>query len=168
MSTAALVPVSEYLSTSYRPDREFVDGTILERNLGERDHSKLQTELAIFFGGLRRKAGIHVFVEQRVQVKSSRFRVPDVCVVVGPEPEEQILTKPPFLCIEILSKDDRMSEMTERLEDYLDFGVPFIWLFDPRLKRAWSYTREGLHESADGLLRTANPEIVLAVAEVLS
>ena len=37
MPTATLTPVSEYLSTSYRPDREFIDGIISERNVGEWD-----------------------------------------------------------------------------------------------------------------------------------
>lgn len=45
----------------------------------------------------------------------TRFRVPDVCVVKG-EPAEQIFHTPPFICIEVLSKDDRLIEMLERVE----------------------------------------------------
>jgi hypothetical protein len=41
--------------------------------------------------------GIQVIPELRVQVKENRFRIPDVCVVLGPKPGKQILTKPPFL-----------------------------------------------------------------------
>jgi Uma2 family endonuclease len=62
--------------------------------------------------------GIRVAPEQRVQVTSDRFRVPDICVVLG-DPGEQILTKPPFLCVEILSPDDRVSRLEERADDYL-------------------------------------------------
>ena len=51
MGSTTLVSVGEYLSTAYRPDREYIDGRILERNLGERDHSVVQTELAIYLGG---------------------------------------------------------------------------------------------------------------------
>ena len=65
-----------------------------------------------------------VVLEQRVQVKPTRFRIPDVCAVIGPHTGEQILTKPPCLCIEILSKDELMSEMQERIDDCLTFGVP--------------------------------------------
>jgi hypothetical protein len=39
MSSATLVSVQEYLATSFRPDRDYVDGEIQERNLGERPHS---------------------------------------------------------------------------------------------------------------------------------
>ncbi len=31
MSTSTLVPVAEYLATSFRPDRDYVDGVIQER-----------------------------------------------------------------------------------------------------------------------------------------
>jgi len=44
MATGTLVSVEEYLNTSYSPDCDYVDGEVLERNLGEREHSELQTE----------------------------------------------------------------------------------------------------------------------------
>ena len=36
MQSRAFVSVGEYLATSYQPDFEYVDGQLLERNLGER------------------------------------------------------------------------------------------------------------------------------------
>ena len=33
--------MEEYLATSYRPDCDYVDGEIEERNLGEKEHSIL-------------------------------------------------------------------------------------------------------------------------------
>jgi Uma2 family endonuclease len=93
--------------------------------------------------------------------------VPDVCVVLGPEPDEQIFTAPPFLCIEILSPEDRQSRMQERIDDYLRFGVRYVWLIDPYQRRAWIYTQDEIREVRDGLLRTANPEWIVPLAEVL-
>src|ERR1700676_2242235 len=102
-----LVSVDEYLNTSYEgPDREYVDGRTLERNLGEKDHSRLQRKLMGFFIANEPTLGTFCFPEQRVQVKATRFRVPDVCVYLGQEPDEQVFRTPPFLAIEILSKDD--------------------------------------------------------------
>ena len=43
MATNTLIPVSEYLNTSYSPDCDYVDGEVQERNLGELDHSDLQS-----------------------------------------------------------------------------------------------------------------------------
>ena len=33
MATAPTLSVTEYLDTSYRPDREYIDGDLRERNL---------------------------------------------------------------------------------------------------------------------------------------
>ena len=81
METGALVSINEYLSTSYDPDCDFVDGVIEERNLGENDHAELQTAIAAYLRSRRKQWGIYVVVEQRVQVSPTRFRVPDVCVI---------------------------------------------------------------------------------------
>src|SRR5258707_1437564 len=99
MASRTLISVEEYLATSYSPDCDYVDGEVLERNLGEWDHSSLQSAILLYLGTRQKAWGIRVVVEQRVQVSRTRFRIPDVCVVVG-EPGEQILTKPPFLWIE--------------------------------------------------------------------
>jgi Uma2 family endonuclease len=165
MERGTLIPVEEYLSTSYRPDREYVDGALVERNVGERDHSEVQMALSAYLFNRRNELNIHVFPEQRVQVRSTRFRVPDVCAVAGEKPSEQILASPPFLCVEILSKDDRMTEMQERIDDYLSFGVRYVWLVDPRTKRAYVYTATGIYEAKDAL-RTENPKIALPLEEL--
>src|SRR5215472_18223250 len=123
MPTKALVSLEEYLHTSYRPDCDYVDGRVVERNFGELDHSDLQTEIATFFRNRRKRWPVHAFVEQRVQVSPTRFRIPDVCVTVGAKPTEPIFRTPPFLCIEVLSRDDRRGPLLERIDDYLRFGV---------------------------------------------
>jgi Uma2 family endonuclease len=166
MSTRTLISVEEYLATSYRPDCDYVDGRVEERNLGEWDHSSLQTRVSAYFFARRKEWRISVVVEQRVQVKPTRFRIPDVCVVLG-NPGEQILTKPPFLCIEILSPEDRMSRVEERIDDYLAMGVPFVWLLDPATRRAYIATVAlGLREVKDGVLRTENPALEVPLDEV--
>jgi len=159
-----LISVEEYLNTSYEgPDREYVDGRIVERNLGEQDHSWPQGELIIFFGSLRSSLRTYAFPEQRVQVKPTRFRVPDICVYVGAEPDEQIFRTPPFLAIEILSKDDRARDLKETLDDYRDFGIPFIWVVDPRTHRGDTYALEGGIWAIHPGLRAKNPDIELPV-----
>jgi Uma2 family endonuclease len=166
MKAAALVPVEEYLRTTYRPDCDYVDGEVLERNVGERDHSKLQGELLYYFRSRAAKWKIHVYPEQRVQVAKTRFRIPDICVVVGDEPDEQIFTRPPFICIEVLSPEDRLQRTQERIDDYLKFGVRYVWVIDPWKRRAWVYTVDGSREVKDGILRTENPDMHVPLAEL--
>lgn len=87
MSTRTLVSVAEYLSTSFRPDREYLDGLIVERAMGERDHSRLQSLLCAFLIRHESQWGIDAVVEQRVQVKPGRLRIPDICVLAhGAQP----------------------------------------------------------------------------------
>ena len=156
MSSIALVPIGEYLATRYRPDREYIDGKLLERNVGEWDHSRLQALLLKYLLPYEESDGLLAVPEQRVQVKSSRFRVPDLCVVRG-EPGEQILRRPPLLCIEILSPEDSMSSMQERVEDYLTFGTENVWILDPSRKRAYWADRDGMHEAAKTLEAVGSP-----------
>jgi Uma2 family endonuclease len=166
MKTAALIPVEEYLRTSYRPDRDYVDGEVQERNLGERDHSTLQKRLVLFLGNREKAWKIFVYPEQRVQVSPTRFRIPDVCVYAGPEPQEQIFRTPPFICIEILSPEDRWARVQQRIDDYLAFGVSHVWVIDPREQRAWVYSKDGSREVLDGALRTESPSLEVPLAEI--
>lgn len=42
MATAMQISVAEYLSTAYRPDCDYLDGQVRERNLGEYEHARPQ------------------------------------------------------------------------------------------------------------------------------
>src|SRR5271157_6074979 len=117
MASSTLISVSEYLKNGYRPDCDYVDGRIEERNVGEHDHSALQKALMLWFGKHEQDWNIEVLPEQRMQVSPTRFRVPDVCLVSADQPVEQILTHPPLACIEILTPEDTMRRMQERVED---------------------------------------------------
>ncbi|MBK9168677.1 MAG: Uma2 family endonuclease [Bryobacterales bacterium] len=159
-----LLSVEEYLASHYRPDCDYVDGELEERNVGERDHSFVQAALIKYFAPLEQSLRLHVFPELRVRVGPKRFRVPDICVVLGDFPSEQVLTQPPFLCVEILSPSDTLDRLQERIDDYLAMGVLCVWLLNPRTRRGWVYTGEGSREAKDGILHTANPDLAVPLA----
>jgi Uma2 family endonuclease len=166
MSSATLVSVQEYLAASFRPDRDFVDGEVQERNLGEWPHSRLQTRLVVFLYQKEAQWGIRAVTEQRVQVSPTRFRIPDVCAVLASDPVEPVVRRAPLLCIEILSREDTVTRLNERLSDYFQMGVRYVWVLDPLTRRAFSYTPGEMHEVLDGTLRTTNPEIVVPLSEI--
>ena len=166
MSLATLIPVTEYLQTSYRPDCDYLEGELVERNVGEWDHSRLQSLLAHYLMTREKEWGILVVSEQRVQVKAKRYRVPDITVLADGPPSGPIIRTPPFLCIEILSPSDRMDQMQERIGDYLAFGVPYVWVVNPANRRAFVYTSGAMSEAADGILTTSNPDIRVPLAEL--
>jgi Uma2 family endonuclease len=165
MAATILVPLEEYLSTSYPDgDWEYLEGQLLEKNRGDVDHADLQSSVVVFFR--RACPTFWSGVEVRVQVKARRFRVPDVCLVAGGKPKSRTITTPPFLIVEVLSPDDRMSEMQERIDDYLTFGVKYVWVVDPATRRGYVYTADGYREAKDGILRTADPAIEVSLAEL--
>ena len=116
MQTDELISVREYLTTSYDPDCDNVDGVVEERNAGETDYSALQMAVAAYFYERRKEWGVTVLPEQRVQV-------------------------------------------SERVKDYLQFGVPYIFLLDPMTRKAYRCTAEGMFEVSE--LHTENPETVV-------
>jgi Uma2 family endonuclease len=168
MSTAALVSLQEYLATTYRPDCDYVDGVLEERNVGQKDHSKLQGEVFAWFRSRRQELRLAAFVEQRIKISARRFRIPDVCVVPLPEPGEQIFTQPPYICIEILSPDDTFPRLQERFDDYLAMDVANVWVLDPASRRGWRVAREGHFEALDGVLRTGDGRVELRISDLFA
>ncbi len=131
MASATLVPLETYLHTAYRPDCDYIDGELKERNMGEKDHARLQKLILLFFSKLEDQGVAMVFPELRVQVTPTRFRVPDLTVLRADAPDEQIITHPPLIVIEILSPDDSLMSMGVRIADYLNFGISNVWIVDP-------------------------------------
>ena len=92
----ALVPVEEYLRTSYHPDCEWVDGEVRERNMGEFSHAVVQKFLAMFFGNHEEEWNVLALTEQRVQTSALHYRIPDVCLLLGDAPPDEIVRGPAF------------------------------------------------------------------------
>ena len=131
MATFTSVPVEEYLRTFYDPDREYVDGQLVERHVGEYFHSLLQSLIAMTLGLRARERRFRVFTELRVQVSDEpRYRIPDISVKALPHEVTPILRQPD-LVIEIVSPDDEVPEMLTKIGDYLAAGIPYIWVVDP-------------------------------------
>ncbi len=161
-----LVSLEEYLTTSYHPDCEWVDGEVKERNVGEGSHGTIQKFLVVFFGTREDEWHVRVVPEQRVQTSATHFRIPDVCLLRGDVAFEEIVRVAPLLCIEILSPEDRMSEMYEKLDDYLAMGVASVWVIDPRRRKIWDTDEAGKLQMRDDALRVAGTPIRLAAEDL--
>jgi len=84
------------------------------------------------------------------------------------KPAEQVFRTPPFICIEILSPEDRMERIQEKIDDYLNFAVPYVRVMNPRNRRVWAYTKEGSREVSGGTLRTENPSLEVPLNEIFA
>src|ERR1035441_8654247 len=127
MATATGISLSEYLATDYKPDREYLDGEVVERNVGQGPHSYTQTALGAWLFGQQKRWNMLTLTEQRVQVSGTHYRIPDLCVV-RKDDFANIIQRPPLLCVEILSPEDRWNQVQDSIADYLRFGVPEIWV----------------------------------------
>src|SRR5487761_1598499 len=104
MSAKVLMDVDEYLRTSFDgPDCEYLDGEVVERNMGELPHADVQGNLYHLLRQLRVRLGIRVVLEIRIQIHSRRYRVPDIAVWRDDNIGTRIPTVPPFLVVEVLS-----------------------------------------------------------------
>ena len=168
MSTTTSVPASEYMATSYRPDVELLDGELIERNMGEYDHSNLQGAVVAWMRARQHEWNIRVLPEQRLQVAVNRFRIPDICVISRDQAIEPVFTRPPLICIEVLSKDDTLRGMQERVDDYHAFGVQNVWILDPVKHRAYVCAGGDFREPADGKLEVVSSPIRISLHELFA
>jgi Uma2 family endonuclease len=155
MPVGTTIPVDEYLRTSYEPDMDYIDGQLVERDVGERRHSKIQAILIILLGTRQAERGFEVFPEQRVViVERRRYLVPDICVKAVPNDPTPILEHPD-LVIEILSPGDTLTAVAKKCALYHEVSIPAIWVIDPYRKAIYTYGAEGLQLERGTTLETA-------------
>lgn len=159
--------VEEYLRTSFDgPDCEYLDGEIVERNMGELPHGDVQIVLATLLRRLRPQLGIRVVPEIRIQIHAGRYRVADIAVWRDDRDDNVgagIPRVPPFLVVEILSPENRpedgMVRMLTKIQEYLSIGVEWVWIVDPREKSALCYSKKNPAGEVCETLHTENPAI---------
>lgn len=132
MSTATHISEAKYLRSAFEPDAEFVDGEVRERPMGTYDHNDWHQAIQRWFVEHAKEWNIRSIQEQRMRVKAGRYRIPDVSVLDRANPKEQVVTAAPIAVFEILSPEDRVQDLNEKLDDYAAMGIPHIWVIDPK------------------------------------
>ena len=89
--------------------------------------------------------------------------LPDVCVIRGPRPSEEIFSNPPLIWIEILSPEDRPIRVNKKVHQLLEFGVPNIWVIDPETLEAEIHTPQGSRSVDDEILRVDGTPIEVSL-----
>jgi len=132
------VSVEEYLHTSFPDlDREYRDGELVERSLPDYLHGKVQGLLFAFFAAFRKTLQVHPCVETRMRLRTGIYLIPDVAVFYPTEPG-RTPENPPLVVIEVLSLDDRLAQVRDKLEEYKTWGVAHVWLVDPHSRRMYT------------------------------
>ena len=160
-----LVSVEDYLNTRYDPDVEFVDGVLVERNKGDWLHSLIQSN--VLFALRKRYPHLKVVPELRSKISSTRYRLPDVCVLLS-APQTKYLLDSAYLVVEVLSEGDVMSGVIEKLKEYAGKGVKNIWLIDPRLQLLYRYTPPTLEEIEGESIATVDGSVEILRSEIFA
>lgn len=169
MDVKSGMSVEEYLQTSFDDaDREYLDGEVVERNMAELPHALVQGRVLELLQAVGSALSLVVVPEIRIQITPTRFRVADVAVWPRSELSGRIPTRPPFLAVEILSREDRPTRILPKTQEYLRFGVEWVWIIDPDERRALTYSPSDPGGTLTEELRTENPPIRILLADVLS
>lgn len=164
MGADTALSVEQYLATSFPDqDKEYRDGELVERSLPDNLHSKTQGFLVAFFVALRKTRSVFARPELRMKIRPNLYLIPDVAVFHPSEPQGRYPDTPPLVAIEILSLDDKLKDVREKLETYRTWGVPHVWLVDPHSSRMYTCDA-GLMEVAT--LRIPELGIELTPAEI--
>ncbi|MEZ6059545.1 MAG: Uma2 family endonuclease [Planctomycetaceae bacterium] len=125
-------------------DRELIRGRLTERPMTRRNRfhtyaeSKLSYLLNNWLVGLAKPCGeVH-----SGEVGTILRRDPDSTVGIDvaffsadvmarQTNETTLIDGPPLLAVEILSPSDRMEDIHDKVVEYLDTGVPLVWVVDP-------------------------------------
>ena len=167
MSAGTLISLEEYLSTSYSPDKEYCDGVLVERNVGDNAHARLQALLAAYLIERRKQWRIAVYTELRIRVRTNWYPLPDVCVYTLPAPQERFPSQPPLLWVEILSQDDRMVDVWNKAHELIENGVPNVWIINPNTLESELRTPAGVSQLQHQTLHLPDSPIVIPLLAVM-
>jgi Uma2 family endonuclease len=133
------ISVDEYLHTTFPDlDRAYRDGELVERSGPDYLHGRTQALLLVFFEALRKSLSFYACSETRVKVREGLYLIPAVSVFRPSPPRSSVPDQPPFIAVEILSPDDRLNAVRDKLEEYKSWGVPHVWLVDPHSRRMYT------------------------------
>ena len=140
MGAKTAITADQYLATSFPDlDKEYRDGELVERSLPDYLHGKTQLLIADFFAALRKKLSLHGCTETRMKLRNGLYFIPDVAAFHPVQPSKLVPETPPLVAVEILSPDDRMTEVLDKLQDYREWGVAHVWLVNPHSKRLYVF-----------------------------
>lgn len=157
--------VAEYLASNYRPDVDFVDGTLVDRNWGDLQHGWLHCNIGAWLLMRAGRYRIRPVTSIRLRINPQRIRVADVAVLQEDAPSDPVVVRAPLLCVEILSPSDTLPGIWNRIDDYLQMGVPVCWIVDPATGIGWTATYSGWTKATNSILRAG--EIEMPLSEVI-
>jgi Uma2 family endonuclease len=162
-----LMTIDEYWDFVNLPENmdrlfELRRGEVIEMSRPKKPHgivcSRICTQLQLYADRIGR--GYVLSNDTGVVLQESPGTVvgPDVAYCIDANNYDEVEPKwaetPPVLAVEVLSPTDKVSEVNEKIAEYLRAGVKVVWLADPEVKTVSVYRPNHHHvvlKSADDL-----------------
>lgn len=158
-----MLSVEEYLSGEYSPEFEYVDGLLVETNVGDFIHASVKSNLILAL--CSKYPRVKVLPTLTTRITATRYRLPDICVVLK-NPSGRYLEEGPLIAIEVLADADRATLMLEKLKDYSALGATNIWVLDPRTRQMLVFRGNALVEIEGDVIATESPRLELTRDEI--
>ena len=100
------------------------------------------------------------------RVRPGKYKLPDVCIVLGPRPTTPIFEQPPLVAIEILSPEDRPLRVDQTIAEWLECGVGYVWVVDPETLESILHTAHGRVPVTDATLRIPGTPIKIPLHQL--
>jgi Uma2 family endonuclease len=162
----SVIPLETYLRRTYRPDCDYIDGEVRERNAGYYPHSAMMGGIAYRLHEFAKATDTVALLSVRVRVSEDCVLVPDVCLARRTRPREDVIVTPPLLCVEVLAEEDTLHAVRDRVERFLAMGVEHVWIVDQAGRYGWYGTSRGFIQPEDGALHVEGTRIQISLAEV--
>ena len=165
----------------YLPNKrtELINGVLVVREPAGYNHGRIAMTLSIVIGTFVRehRLGDVLAAETGFKLTShpDTVRAPDVAFVSNdriPVQRRGFPAMAPDLAVEVLSPDDRPSEILAKVADWLRAGSKLVWVVDPERRVARVYRDDGSEsllsegDSLDG--ETVLPAFSCSLAEILA
>lgn len=140
MATTTKLTVEEFLALpDTKPGSELINGEIVQKSMPNVAHMLIQQLLDLIVGVFIQQNGLGISGPEGRCILGppggERPLLPDFLFVAREHVAGLDLHGPirraPDLAVEILSPDDRMTDVMDKLRFYLLHGVRLVWLIDP-------------------------------------
>ena len=158
MAIAQKLTLDQFLARpETKPACELIDGEVVQKQMSTIGRSVIQQLLSFVFAVFLREHPLGLCGPELRCIfgpPGAWGRVPDFVFIrterLADDGWDTSHHGPPDLAVEILSPDDRVGDVVEKILFYLMYGVRLAWLIDPKARTVEAFTPDGrrrlLHE----------------------
>ena len=131
------IPFAHFIELAEGHDVELIDGVVVEKIMVQFDHEQCSAWLYHLAGLYVKRRGLGLMLSSRIMVEIDEFggRMPDLLFVRQERLDivkQKAVYGAPDLVIEIISPNDRPSDLRVLEADYIRLGVPEIVFIDQK------------------------------------